>query len=208
MKPLKVPPLPTGKTSLSQMLSMLGIENWDVLLVGDGSGSLYGSGKPCGWACISIERASLERRLWYGSVNVGDINFAEMMAYIAPLNHFADTAVKSGSLYDPKNVHIVTDALFVANRAQSLKSGIKKDASVWQVFKQYANSGLNLHWHWARRNEVELNHLADIVSKLARVGTVEEDLLGQVPDICKSFDSVDNILYRANPHDADMPSEV
>lgn len=206
MKSPKVAQLPVGKTSLTEMLKAFDITDWDILLVGDGSGHLPGKNKACGWACISVERKSLERKLWYGSTNVGDISFAEMMAYLAPLNYFADREVKNGSLYEPKIVYVITDALFVANRAQSLKSGIKKDASIWQVFKQYVNSGLDIRWRWAKRNSSELNHLADIVSKLARTSVSEADLLAKIPSVCKSFSSTENLLYQANPHDAAMPT--
>jgi len=199
VKPLKIKAEPVGQESLPDMLERLGIKKWDLLLVGDGSGSLYNIGRPCGWSCVSVERLTNLRRVWYGSANCGDINFAEMMAYLLPLRHYADKAVKEGSLYDPKDVHIITDAQFVADRAKSVKSGIIRDAEVWQMFKQFANRGLILHWHWATRSSVELNHLADVISKLARVSVDHDGLMKQIPEVCSSFTGIEHLTYGVNP---------
>lgn len=73
---------PASET-LEALLERLGIDNYDLLLVGDGSGS--GWKLECGWGCVSIERSTLERRAWYGAMSAGTVNFAEMMAYLQPL---------------------------------------------------------------------------------------------------------------------------
>src|SRR5207344_186670 len=100
--------------TLEALLVRLGIEEdeWDFLIVGDGSGSGYD--RAAGWASVSIERQTKERRVWWGAVNAGTVNFAEAMAYLQPLNWLAcreDDKRRNGrrKLW---RVHIVTDSMY------------------------------------------------------------------------------------------------
>ena len=41
--------------SLEQLATHLGLDNFDLLLAADGSGTVYGH--PAGWACVAYDRA-------------------------------------------------------------------------------------------------------------------------------------------------------
>ena len=151
--------------TLNQLLTLFDIKDYDILLVGDGSGSTWN--RPNGWGCISIEQASLERKVWYGASNAGSSNLAEIMAYLQPLMWFAHEQLKKESMQF-KQVHIITDSAYLTNKGKSSDSRYGVDAAVWQSFSHFKSFGLNLHWHWAKRNSVELNSLADYLSKTAR----------------------------------------
>ena len=165
-----------SEETLEELLNQLGIQpdEWDFLIVGDGSGSNWT--RESGWASVSIERATFEERLWFGSMNCGTVNFAEMMAYLQPLNWYVSKELtkrkKSGSVRF-RNIHIVTDSKYC--KEQGSKKGLfpKKNSSLWQIFNDFQRHGVLLHWHWIPRDTVELNVYADKVSKEARKAIAE-----------------------------------
>jgi len=168
---------------LDALLERLGITHWDLLLVGDGSGSTWD--RECGWGCVSVERETMQRRAWHGAMNAGTVNFAEMMAYIQPLGWYVSRELqqrKHGKSVQVRHVHIVTDSSYVGGLRASpdLLSG--PNGALWQVFKQFTAQGILIHWHWIRRESVELNQFADQLSKAARLNLKDKDLPGQVAD--------------------------
>src|SRR4051794_5701116 len=76
------PLTPLEAETLEELIGRLGIKDWDFLILGDGSGSNWN--KECGWGAVSIERATLERLVWYGYANRGSVNAAEGMALLWP----------------------------------------------------------------------------------------------------------------------------
>ena len=108
--------------TLDELLLRFGLTDldWDLILVGDGSGSNWS--KEAGWAAISIEKATMERRAWYGAMNYGTVNFAEMMAYIQPLTWYTskeiDRRTKTRQVAFQK-VHIFTDSKYCAEIGNS-----------------------------------------------------------------------------------------
>ena len=65
---------------LDEVLRKAGIQEWDVLIVGDGSGS--GWNGACGWCSILVDKLSRGRRVFYGAMNNGSVNVAETMTHI------------------------------------------------------------------------------------------------------------------------------
>jgi hypothetical protein len=161
---------------LEKLLERLNIKNWDLLLVGDGSGSSWG--KECGWGCVSVENATFDRRVWYGAMNDGTINFAEIMAYLQPLTWYTSQELakrKKGHKVTLKHVHVLTDSAYAANASDSCPA-TSVNGVIWQVFKQFAAHGIMVQWHWIRRETVELNLFADQLSKDARLNLKGKDL--------------------------------
>lgn len=138
---------------LSALLSKLQIDNWDILLIGDGSG---GSGGPCGWGCLSIERKDFSRKTWYGSMNEGTINVAEYMAYIQPLIYFANQKAETF-----QHVHIITDSQVVAAANPNYICG--------KFLADFLAKGFIIKTHWLARDTIQANEFADLVSKSARI---------------------------------------
>jgi ribonuclease HI len=169
---------------------------WDFLIVGDGSGSNWNY--QSGWASISIEKETLKRRAWYGAMNCGTVNFSEMMAYLQPLNWYvaaeANRRSKSGKVRF-RDVHIVTDSKYCRDRGESPDSAPRRNSALWRVFDEFKRHGLLLHWHWIPRASVALNVYADKLSKEARLALKNSDVQDVVDG---GFDNYQNV-YDCNP---------
>jgi ribonuclease HI len=158
------------RETLPAVLDQLGITDWDYIVFGDGSGST--SDYPAGWGAISIENKSFRYEPWWGTVNRGTVNFAEIMAYVPFLNWLGareDKRRSKGKHRRVRHVHIVTDSQYCQKTGSSpLKTQVKKNTVLWAIFDVFARQGIILHWHWQQRESTELNHFADELSKLAR----------------------------------------
>lgn len=156
--------------SLQDLLTRLHIKEWDFLVVGDGSGSNWGY--PAGWAAVSIENTTLARQEWWGTVNRGTVNFAEIMAYMQFLNWLGareDDRRANGKRRRVLNVHIITDSQYCERTGSSaVKGNVRKNSVLWAAFDVFARQGILLHWHWLKREDIALNQYADKLSKLAR----------------------------------------
>jgi len=183
--------------SLEALLDRLKIEKWDLLLIGDGSGSSWDF--ECGWGCVSIEQATFRRKAWHGAMSAGTVNFAEMMAYLQPLCWYVNREMKKRKEGQPvqiRNIHIITDSQYVQRKGESKDLLTGKNGALWQVFSQFGAQGMIIHWHWIRRETVELNQFADKLSKAARLNLKGKDLPTQVEET--SFKPAKSI-YDFNP---------
>ena len=152
------------------MLTRLSITTWDAILVGDGSGSMWGW--PIGWGCVLIAKDSATRKLFFGGCNDGTVNVAELLAYLAPLSwYLAEQCAKSphGRLTGMKQVHIITDSQYAQSKGETKAAvTMTRNTVLWGAFALYERQGLHLTWHWRPREDVQLNKLADALSKGAR----------------------------------------
>lgn len=171
--------LAAEREDLDALLARMGIEKYDLLLVGDGSGSTWE--RHCGWGCVSIERDTMARRVWHGAMNHGTVNFAELMAYLQPLVWYVQREMKrrkEGKSVVMRQVHILTDSSYASNLQGSppdRRAG--HNVVLWQVFRQFTSQGVQIHWHWIPRESVELNRLTDAISKKARIHLESKDLV-------------------------------
>jgi hypothetical protein len=156
---------------LESLCERLGIDDWDFLIVGDGSGSSLVS--ECSWASISIERANMERLVWWGYANRGGVNYAEMQAYGQPLNWILNRELerrsKRGVRVKSYKVHVITDSTYVQGGGESGKDRPVKNSLLWEMLALGARHGVIVDYHWQRRTDVALNSLADWISKLVRL---------------------------------------
>lgn len=170
--------------TLDELLVRLNIKQFDLLLIGDGSGCNWKH--EIGWGCVSIDGATLARKAWYGSMSAGTVNLAEMMAYLQPICWYVDREIKRRKQANYKTVvrhiHIITDSQYVKTKGSSSDMLSGKSGPLWQVFKQFEAQGMMLHWHWVRRETVELNKYADHLSKHVRLNIKNKDLAAQVED--------------------------
>lgn len=181
--------------NLDELLARIGIEEWDLLLVGDGSGCNWNF--ECGWGCTSIENATFARRAWHGAMSAGTVNLAEMLAYLQPLCWYVDREIKRRKKVSYKtvvrNVHILTDSQYVKTTGSSKTQLSGRSAPLWQIFQQFSAQGMILHWHWVRRETVELNKFADQLSKAARLNVKDKGLDKKVEE------KMDRTIYQFNP---------
>ena len=157
---------------ISQLIQRLGNPRWDLLIVGDGSGS--GWDKACGWAATLIDNTRHARRFFYGAMDCGSVNFAESMPYIQALtwydqHHGKETLRELGFL----NVHILTDSQVIATwgtQAMQLESELpRKQLAIWSAMRELRRVGYHCTFHWAPRLTTGLNWAADIMAGISRV---------------------------------------
>lgn len=156
--------------SLEKLLDRFKITEWDLLLIGDGSGSNWGY--PVGWGCVSIEKRTMKRHVWTGGMSLGTVNFAEMMAYLQPLTFYVSYLDERRKKYKEKRqaqqIHIITDSEYCKNQGRSSDLSPNRNGSLWRIFDDFQRQGLFLNWHWAPREDVGLNIFADALSKASR----------------------------------------
>lgn len=147
---------------LTKILERLKITDWDIVIVGDGSGS--GWTDCCGWASVLIERLTQGRRTFYGGMNVGSINLAELMPYLHAITWFDAKFGKDRFQRKPTlSVHILTDSEVTVNNGQKMMRGQipKAQSALWMAMQQFFRQGYMFHFHWIPRESCGLNWLAD-----------------------------------------------
>jgi len=142
-------------------------------LFGDGSGSNWRLA--AGWACVSIERLTMERVIYRGSVNRGTVNFVELMAYVQALDCLSGREADLKANGGPTrafHVHIITDSDYCRTLGSTEQRNGLKNAGLWSVLDAYARHGFILRWHHVRgHTEGEgcaLNKYVDALSKAER----------------------------------------
>lgn len=114
----------------------------------------------------------MERRVWFGAMNCGTVNFSEMMAYLQPLNWYVAQELSRRSNRGKvrfRNVHIITDSKYCTDMGERKNLTPNKNGSLWRIFDDFQRHGLLLHWHWIPRASVGLNVYVDKLSKEARL---------------------------------------
>lgn len=98
---------------------------------------------------------------------------AELMAYIPPLLWYSSI----GDNKRFRNVHIITDSMYVKNLGDA-SSSPKANSAIWAMFRDFKRGGLILHWHWMERESTDLNRFADALSKTARLAIKNGSVVG------------------------------
>lgn len=139
----------------------IGREVWDVLLVGDGSGTT--STNSGGWACLAVERGRpLRAQTFYGGTNHGSNIRCELLAYVFPLMHYAENAG------DGLRIHVITDCKYI-KQAGEKKIEKKKHKPLWTAVETCKRAGITINWHWIPRDTHGLNKMAHIVANRSRL---------------------------------------
>ncbi len=159
-------------STLARLLQVHGVENWDLLLIGDGSGS--GAMQPCGWAVALIDRATAIRRLLVGGLSMGSISIAELWPYVMVLDHFDSTirgAVHRKSLKQTfsLDVHVFTDSQYIANAGARVASR-GKHIALWAGIGYFERAGYNINWHWIQDGRDSPFLLHKLMDELASEG--------------------------------------
>ena len=155
---------------LQEVLNRFRIAQWDVVLVGDGSGNTWNA--PCGWSAVLLDRQTRGRRVFFGAANTGSINFAELMPYLQALawydnNYGSDRIRKVGIL----QVHVITDSQVIATEGNRVFAGERLPRSralVWGSMTALRTCGYAIQFHWAPRATLGLNWMADCLAGLSR----------------------------------------
>lgn len=197
MKKSKRPP----SSSLYTLLKDLDIKAWDVLLIGDGSGSGWDIG--VGWSCVVIDRHTKTRKIIHGGGSTGTVNIAELMAYVHAMLWYSSHIGKNLRKQYPRkilDVHIITDSRVVANQGEKVgernMEGLANRA-LWASISDIARQGYTFHWHWIERLTNELNWAADQMAGAARKAVRSCELIEDIPDENGKYPPVS--IYDINP---------
>lgn len=161
---------PRDSELLTKVLERLEVKEWDLLLVGDGSGTNWN--EACGWCATLIDRQTGGRRLFYGSMNLGSNNAAEIMPYVQALTWFH--AVYGKERLDEKvslKVVVITDSQHIAtqgNAVAGLAGMPSKNSILFAPFAEMSRLGYMMEFRWAPRATTDLNKLADLIAGLSR----------------------------------------
>jgi ribonuclease HI len=178
---------------LQELLDEHEIRDWDVLLVGDGSGSQWEHG--CGWACVLVQKITLTPKVFYGGASAGTNYVAELEAYFRPLLWYSEgpgqdllkRRLRDSPASPLGQVHIITDSQLLVRQANG-QAKRDKNRPLWAVLDCIASRGYQFHWHWMRREDTALNRWADRQSRLmrttlARIGQALQDDLHNPDDL-------------------------
>jgi ribonuclease HI len=129
----------------------------DLLLLGDGSGTVYS--QPAGWACTAYDHRLRQARLHVGALSSGTNNFAELFPYLQALWLYHQTPGN----HAPVNVHIVSDSE-VTVRCGNSQYARRANGPWWAALAWFEEQGYRLQWQHVARNSTPWNQLADLLA--------------------------------------------
>lgn len=132
------------KEEIVKLSNQLGLPNYDLLLIGDGSGTT--AAKASGWACYVYDYSNESLSFNFGGATLGTNNYAELMPYIQAL------WLDSVSVHQkPRRVEIVSDSelsVKCGNHEYSRNS----NGILWASLDWLELHGYIIHWNHVPRN--------------------------------------------------------
>ena len=161
--------------SIPDILDSLQIDEWDVLLIGDGSGAGWNLLSGCGWASVLIDKYSNNHKVFMGATSPGTITIGELSPYLFAMNWYMSSdgpgsaRVKAASFSGKLlRVHIISDSEIIVksgNRTQSRKS----NRALWAAMDFFATQGCSIQYHHIKRSTVLMNVLMDELARQSRI---------------------------------------
>lgn len=153
----------------------LGPDDWDYMLVGDGSAQTVN--KEAGAASFLIERRTGKLEPFYAALSHGDVATAELLAYLAPLRwldrYLRDKRKEQDQVY---KVVIVTDCKFAA-QAGNGKCAAGEAAEFLLPLQLITRRGIQLKFLWVPRDQHTLNQAAHALANHVRRGNLRQTVL-------------------------------
>ena len=149
------------KEGLEDLARSLDLAEYDLLLVGDGSGTVYT--EPAGWSCLAYDRIKDSIILHAGAVTAGTNNFAEL----APYFHALWVHHQEHPLGGPFRAHVVSDSELTV-KCGDRRYTRRANGSLWAAIEWFERHGYRLRWHHIARATSPWNRLADEVAGRAR----------------------------------------
>jgi ribonuclease HI len=161
---MTLPPLPPdAATSLQSLADALFLPDFDLLLVGDGSGTTYP--EPAAWGCLAYDRRKDKVTLHAGTTSCGTTNLAELMPYVQALWHHHQDHGQAPTT--PVQVVIVSDSELTV-RCGNGRYQRKANASVWAALRWFEDNGYRITWRHVPRNSNAWSTLMDQVAGALR----------------------------------------
>jgi ribonuclease HI len=145
-----------SKEILNQVSLELNLPAYDLLLIGDGSGTV--KDKPCGFACISYDKLRDNIKIHTGALSHGTNNMAELFPYI----HALQCDILEVGPMDKGNryVEIVSDSELIVKQGRKIY-GRYSNRALWKAIDGFEELGYTIHWNHVSRNSNVLNELCD-----------------------------------------------
>jgi ribonuclease HI len=162
-----VGPVPLNKSERAALRTLAGqlhLGEYDLLLVGDGSGGDYQG--PAGWACVAYDRELKAGIIHAGAVTSGTVNYAELFPYLHALWYHSQEH-RGQNTGSPWQVVVVSDSE-VTVRCGNGEYGRHANVAWWRALEWYTDNGYALRWHHIRRLTNEWNVVADAIAGAAR----------------------------------------
>ena len=148
---------------LEALAKELHLPDHELLLVGDGSGSVYD--RPAGWACVAYDRPKQQTTVHAGALTCGTNNFAELAPYVQALwHHHQDHGQPT-----PANtrVALVSDSE-VTVRCGNGEYDRNANLCLWAAVEWFKRCGYRLSWRHVRRASIDWNVWADEIAGFMR----------------------------------------
>jgi hypothetical protein len=150
--------------SLNKLLKSFSISKFDLILMGDGSGT--GWELPIGFAAMAIWRNPDLRKVFSGCLNHGTIGQAEILPYLTAIRYDYQVIAK-GNLEAKRRVIIISDSQVSVNVGNGIQQA-HTNKDLWESYKWFLNLGYEITWIWVERNENDIHKLAHSLSNIAR----------------------------------------
>lgn len=164
------PQSPPDAAGLEVLASDLCLPDFDLLLVGDGSGTSYD--RPAGWACLAYDRRKAKVTVHAGGATCGTNNFAELAPYVQALWHHHQDHGQAPRA--PVRVQVVSDSELTV-RCGNGRYARRANGCLWAAVSWFEENGYRLAWRHVPRNSNPWNALADRVA-----GEMRTSLLGKL----------------------------
>ena len=140
---------PTVKTDLEAIAKELSLPEFDLLLIGDGSGTT--TQESCGWACVAWNKIADTIDMHSGAMSCGTNNFAELIPYVQAMWHFDQSYRKIATPGVKGRIEIVSDSE-VTVKCGNKEYTRKGNACLWGGVEWFENNGYAIHWTHVYRN--------------------------------------------------------
>ncbi len=154
---------------MEQLAELLGLPPFDILLVGDGSGSTIKD--PCGWyAALYAKKIGCVE--FFGGSSSGTTNQAELAPYVHAMWSVHTRVVgQDGRLSRKVRVVIVSDSELTC-RCGNRQYERRANGAFWAALDWFEGVGYCFHWHHVPRNSNPVSDKADAVAGSARKAIV------------------------------------
>jgi hypothetical protein len=155
---------PETARELESLAEGLGLPAFDLLVVGDASGTVYH--QPAGGACVAYDRRKSGVTAHAGALTCATNNLAELVPYVQALWHHDQDHGQAPAT--PVGVAIVSDSE-VTVRCGARRYGRHANGCRWAAVEWFERHGYRLCWTHVRRNGNAWNAWANRVVVSMRV---------------------------------------
>jgi ribonuclease HI len=148
---------------LEDLAAALNLPVYDLLLVGDGSGTV--AHRPCGSACVAYYKDLDTAKYFSSAFSHGSNNFAELVPYVHALQYDYNqrqfnATMRFKSVKSYPRVEIVTDSELTCKQGNK-EYARNANTALWAAVDYFALIGYKIHWNWVARNSNPVNTICD-----------------------------------------------